>query len=50
MQIKKFDNGLRVDEESGIVRDWKYKDSKVGGSFRHLNQLYALYPSNDLTF
>ena len=47
---KKIDNGLRVDEESGIVRDWKYKDSKVGGSFRHLNQLYALYPSNDLIF
>lgn len=48
--IDNVDNGLRVDEEHGIIRDWKYKDSRVVSTFRHLNQMYALYPSNDLLF
>ena len=48
--IGKVDNGLRVDEELGVIRDWKYKPSQRGSNFRHLNQAYALYPSDDLVF
>lgn len=47
---EKLDKGLKISEENGMIRAWKYMEGNPASQHRHLNQAYALYPSNDISF
>lgn len=47
---EKLDRGLHISEENGMIRAWKYKEGDPASQHRHLNQAYALYPANDISF
>ncbi len=48
-KFDKLDNGLHIDKNTGLLREWKYTRSQPNDHHRHMSHFMGLYPGNQIS-
>ncbi len=48
-KFDKLDNGLHIEEGTGLLREWKYTNNTPNDHHRHMSHFMGLYPGNQVS-